>query len=90
MNTTSKLRSQSVEVYNDKQWFKIIEQHVQDRQIIFDVCYRREHMAQIFSCREVTVAWVTQGLVFSQKITKLINNTKIKKKLMMSCHYIGT
>jgi hypothetical protein len=28
--------------YNDKQWFRITEQRIQDRQVISYMCYRRE------------------------------------------------
>jgi hypothetical protein len=46
IGTISRRGSQSVR-NNDKQWFRITEQRVQDRQITSSMCYRREHMAQI-------------------------------------------
>jgi hypothetical protein len=63
---------------NDKQWFRITEQCVQDRQKTFSMCYRREHVAQcvewFYKRREITAAWETQGLVFSQKVMELIKH----------------
>jgi hypothetical protein len=41
MSIISGLRSQSVG-YNDKQWFRITEQRIQDRQVISYMCYRWE------------------------------------------------
>jgi hypothetical protein len=46
MGTTSRRMSQSVK-NNDKQWFRITEQRIQDRQITFGMCYHREHMAHM-------------------------------------------
>jgi hypothetical protein len=46
MGTTSRRRSQSVG-NNDKQRFRITEQCVQDCQKTSDMCYRREHVAQM-------------------------------------------
>jgi hypothetical protein len=42
-DTTSRQWSQSLG-NNDKKWFRITEQRVQNLQITFDMCYHREYM----------------------------------------------
>jgi hypothetical protein len=43
---TSRRKSQSVG-NNNKQRFRITKQYIQDLQITFGMCYRREHVTQI-------------------------------------------